>query len=113
MPGPGEYLADVTEAITRVGALPKANIITRHRNSKHCTCPRCSRRAYRWRGNERLRHDGGALVSGRPHDLHRTYSQPHCSDCGHCFNADMSEVALPGTHSTHRVVAVAGRLVVE
>src|ERR671914_634900 len=35
------------------------------------------------------------------------------SHCGHYFNADTSNLALPGSHYTHRVVAVAVRLVVE
>jgi hypothetical protein len=55
----------------------------------------------------------GDLVSGRPHDLLLTYSQHHCPRCGHYFNANMADLALPGTHYTHRVVAVAVRLVVE
>ena len=113
MPGPGEYLADVTEGITRVEDLPKAKVITRSRNCKRCTCPRCGRRAYRLRRIKRLLHDVGDLVSGRPHDIHLTYSQHHCAHCAHYFTADMSDVALPGSHYTHRVVAVAVRLVVE
>jgi hypothetical protein len=32
MPGPGEYLADVTEGITRVEDLPKAQVLIRSRN---------------------------------------------------------------------------------
>jgi hypothetical protein len=32
MPGPGEYLADMTEGITRVEDLPKAKVIIRSRN---------------------------------------------------------------------------------
>lgn len=113
MPGPGEYLADVTEGITRVENLPKAKVIARSRNYKHCRCPRCGRSAYRLRCVERLLHDVGDLVSGRPHDLHLTYSQHHCFHCSHYFNADMSDVALPRSRYTHRVVAVAVRLVVE
>lgn len=113
MPAPGEYLADVTEGITRVEDLPKATLIKRSRNYKRRPCPRCGRRAYRVRSVKRLLHDVGDLVSGRPHDLLLTYSQHHCPRCGHYFNADMSDLALPGTHYTHRVVAVAVRLVVE
>jgi transposase len=113
MPGPGEYLADETEGITRVEDLPKPKVITRSRNYKRCTCPRCGRRAYRLRRVERLLHDLGDLESGRPHEIRLTYSQHHCSSCGHYFNADISDVALPGSHYTYRVVAIAGRLVVE
>lgn len=113
MPGPGEYLADVTEGITRVEDLPKAKVIIRSRNYKGCRCPCCGRRAYRLRRAERLLHDLGDLKSGRPHDIHLIYSQHHCSHCDHYFNADTSDLALPGSHYTHRVVAVAVRLVVE
>ena len=113
MPGPGDYLADVTEGITRVEDLPKAKVITRSRNSTRCTCPRCGRRAYRLRRIARLLHDVGDLVSGRPHEIHLTSSQHHCAHCGHDITADMSDVALPGSHDTHRGVAVAVRLVVE
>ena len=113
MPEPGEYLAEVTEGITRVEDLPKAKIIRRSRNYKCCACPQCGRRAYRLRCVDRLLHDVGDLVSGRPHDIHLTYPQHHCPHCGGYFNADMSDVALPGSHYTHRVVAIAVRLVVE
>jgi len=54
----------------------------------------------------------GDLVSGRSHDIHLTYSQHHCSGCGHHFNTELSALALPGSHYSHRVVAVAVRLVV-
>lgn len=113
MPAPGEYLADVTEGITRVEDLPKATLLKRSRNYKRRPCPRCGRRAYRLRSVNRLLHDVGDLVSGRPHDFLLTYSQHHCPHCGHYFNADMSDLALPGSHYTQRVVAVAVRLVVE
>lgn len=113
MPSPGEYLADVTEGITRVEDLPKPKVIRRSRNYKRCPCPRCGKGAYRLRCVDRLLHDVGDLVSGRPHDIHLTYSQHHCSHCGQYFNADMADWALPGSHYTHRVVAVAIRLVVE
>ena len=113
MPAPGEYLADVTEGITRVEDLPKATLSKRSRNSKRCPCPRCGRRAYRLRRVTRLLHDVGDLVSGRPHDLLLTYSQHHCPGCGHYFNVDLSDLAPPGSHYTQRVVTLAVRLVVE
>ncbi len=113
MPGPGDDRADVTEGITRVEDLPKAKGITRSRHYTRCTCPRCGRRAYRLRRVERLLHDVGDLVSGRPHDIHLPSSQPHCAHGGQYFNADISDVAFPASHDTHRVVAVAVRLVVE
>jgi transposase len=113
MPGPGEYLTDETEGITRVEDLPKAKGIKRSRSYKRGTCPRCGSRACRRRRVTRRLHDLGDLVSGRPHEIQLTYSQHHCSGCDHYFNADMSDLALPGSHYTHRVVAVAVRLVVE
>jgi transposase len=113
MPAPGEYLADVTEGITRVEDLPKAKVLPCSRNYKGRKCPRCGTRASRLRRVERLLHDLGDLVSGHPHDMHLTYSQHHCSRCGHYFNANTSDLALPGSHYTHRVVTVAVRLVVE
>jgi hypothetical protein len=54
---------------------------------------------------------GGAL--GRPRNLHFTYSQHHCRECGHYFNADMTDVAAPNSHYTLRVVAAAVAAVVE
>ena len=113
MPRPGAYLTDVTEGITRVEDVPKANIISRSRNSTDRTCPRCGTRASRLRCVQRLLHDLGALVSGHPHDIPSTSSQPPCSHCTHSCNAAMADVALPGSHDPPRVVAVAGRVVVE
>jgi len=112
VPGPGEYLADVTEGITRVEDLPAAKIIPRSRNAKRARCPRCGQWAYRLRSLARRLHDVGDLVSGRPHEIHLIYSQHHCSHCGLYFTADLSDLAPPGSHYTHRVVALAVRLVV-
>jgi len=58
-------------------------------------------------------HDVGDLVSGRPRDIHVSYSQHHCTKCRKYFNADMSDLALPKAHYTHRVVSLAVRLVAE
>ena len=113
MPGPGEYLPDVTEGITRVEDLPQPKIIVRRRSRKRCACPRCHQSAYRLRCVQRLLHDVGDLVSGRPCDIHLTYSQHFCPSCGHYFSADISDLALAGSHYTHRVVALAVRVVVE
>lgn len=113
MPGPGEYLPDVTEGVIRVEDLPAAKVIARSRNYQRYRCAHCGSSAYRVRCGERLLHDVGDLVSGRPHEIRLTYAQHHCSHCGRYFNADMSDLALAGSHYTHRVVAVAVRLVVE
>ena len=113
MSGPGEYLPDATEGITRVEDLPKPKIIQRSRDFRRQSCPTCEHSSYRDRRARRVLHDLGDLRSGRPHDIHLTYSVHHCTECDKYFNADMSDLALPGTHYTHRVVALAVRLVVE
>ena len=113
MPGPGKYVPDVTEGVTRVEDLPKPKINRRSRNYKHRRCPNCARSAYRLRTVVRRLHDLGDLVSGRPRDIHITYSQHRCLGCNTYFNADMDDLALPKSHYTHRVVHTAVRLVVE
>ena len=55
----------------------------------------------------------GDLVSGRPRELQITYSQPYCAACRKYFNADLSDVVPPHGHYTHRVMALAVRLVAE
>ena len=62
---------------------------------------------------DRTLHDLGDLISGRPHDVHVHYSQHRCPKCKIYFNAPMEDLALPKCHYTHRVVAMAVRLVVE
>ena len=113
MPKPGEYVPDVTEGITRVEDLPKAQIVKRSRNYKRRPCPECDRSAYRLRTVTRVLHDLGDPLIGRPRDLHVTYSQHRCPECNTYFNADMDDMALPRSHYTHRAVAAAVRLVVE
>lgn len=95
MPGPGEYLPDATEAITRVEDLPKPKIIQRNRDYRRRPCPQCGHRSYRHRRAKRVLHDLGDLVSGRPRDIHLAYSVHHCIKCGIYFNSDMSDLALP------------------
>jgi hypothetical protein len=58
-------------------------------------------------------HDLGDLKTGRPIDLLVTYSSHYCSKCRKYFNVDLSDLALPGSHYTHRVIQLAVRLVVE
>ncbi len=113
MASPGQYVADATEGVTRVEDLPEPQVIERSRNYKRCRCPECDCRAYRLRTCERTLHDLGDPLSGRPRDLHVTYSQHRCQDCGAYFNAAMDDLALPKSHYTHRVVQTAVRLVVE
>lgn len=113
MPGPGFYGPDATEGITRIQDLPAPRIIERSRNYPSRTCPHCGRKAGRLRTAQRTLHDLGDVVGGRPRDLHVTYSQHRCRRCHHHFNADMLDLALPNARYTHRVVAVAVRIVVE
>ena len=113
MPKPGEYIPDSTEGITRVEELPKPKTVRRSRNYRRRPCPRCGRRAYRLRRVVRMLHDLGDPRSGRPCDIHVTYSQHRCPQCNLYFNADMNDLALPKCHYTHRVLALAVRLVVE
>ena len=113
MPGPGEYLPDSTEGITRIEDLPKPKIVPLRRLYDKCPCLRCGHLAYRHGTQERILHDLGDLISGRPRDLHITYSVHCCTKCKKYFNADMSDLALPGAHYTHRVIGLAVRLVVE
>src|SRR5262249_55826038 len=113
LPGPGEYLPDPTEGITRIEDLPPPKLHKRSRNFRRRPCPRCGHSAYRDRVFRRSLHDLGDLVSGRPCDLVLTYSQHFCSKCRKYFNADCTDLAAPGSHYTRRVVATAVRLVVE
>ena len=113
MPGPGEYLPDPTEGITRIEDLPQPKIRKRSRNFRRRPCPRCGHSAYRDRKVTRTLHDLGDLTSGRPCDIVLSYSQHYCSKCRKYFNADMTDTAAPGGHYTRRVVATAVRLVVE
>ena len=106
MDGPGEYLPDVTEGITRVEDLPKAKVVGRSRNYRRRPCPECGHSAYRDRVVRRTLHDLGDLKADRPVDVKVTYSQHYCSPCGIYFNADMDDLALPKVHYTHRVVAM-------
>jgi transposase-like protein len=62
---------------------------------------------------ERTLHDLGDLVVERPRDVHLIYSQHYCCKCKRYFNVDMSDLAPPKSHYTHRVIALAVRLVVE
>jgi hypothetical protein len=89
---------DATEGITRVEDLPKPKIVGRKRGRRRQTCPHCGHRAYRDRRAQRVLHDVGDLVSGRPHDIHLAYSVHYGTPCGKYFNADMSDLALPKSH---------------
>ena len=113
MPGPGDHRPDPTEGITRVEGLPTPKVLRRSRNYRRRPCPRCGHSAYRDRQVTRALHELGDRTSGRPVDLRLTYSQHFCSRCRKYFNADMTDLAAPGSHYTRRVVDTAVRRVVE
>ncbi len=110
-PGPGEYKPDT--AFTRIEDLPKPKIIKENRNAPERPCPRCQNAAPREHVYLRCLHDVGDLVSGRPQELHITYSQHYCPTCRKYFSTDLTDVAPRGSHYTHRVMALALRVVVE
>ena len=113
MPGPGEYRPDPTEGITRVDDLPKPKIRVRSRFYRRRPCPRCGHSSYRDRKFRRTLHDLGNPMTGRPCDLILIYSQHYCTYCRKYFNADMTDLAPPGSHYTRRVIDAAVRLVIE
>jgi hypothetical protein len=111
--GPGEYLPDSTEGITRVEDLPIPLCARRSRDYRRRSCPHCHRSCYRHSRGQRTLHDLGCLLRDRPRLLHVGYSRHYCAACDTYFNADLSDLAAPGSHYTRRVVALAVRLVVE
>jgi transposase len=110
---PGKYGPDCTEGITRVEDLPAPLLERRSRSYRRHACPRCGRRCYRDNLGRRILHDLGRLLRDRPCDLHVVYSRHGCAHCRLYFSADLSDLAPPGSHYTHRVIALAVRLVVE
>jgi hypothetical protein len=113
VPGPGEYRPDATEGITRVDDLPKPSVCIRSRNYRRRPCPRCGHSSYRNGTARRSLHDLGDPLTGRPRDLVVLRSQHYCSKCRRYFNADVTDLADPGSHYTRRVIDTAVRLVVE
>jgi transposase len=113
MDGPGEYVTDATEGVTCVEDLPPPRVERRSRNYRRRRCPSCGRGSGRRHVYTRVLRDLGDVRAGRPLDLHVTYSRHRCPRCRAHFNADMLDLAPPGSHYTHRVTAMAVRLVVE
>jgi len=111
--GPGIYAPDRTEGITRVEDLPAPLVERRCRSYRRRRCPCCGRGCYRDTLGRRVLHDLGDPLRDRPRDLHVVYSKHRCEACRHYFSANLSDLAPPGGHYTHRVVALAVRLVVE
>ena len=111
--GPGEYRPDPTEGIDDPSKLPQLIVEERSRNYRRRLCARCGRSCYRDARGERWLWDLGDIHAGRPRRLHVTYSIHRCESCQIYFNADMSRLAPPGAHYTHRVSDKAVRLVIE
>ena len=111
--GPGEYVPDSTEGITRVEDLPAPIQARRSRNYRRRPCPRCRRACFRHGRGHRTLHDLGCLLRDRPRLLRVVYSQHYGASCDAYFSAAMDDLAPPGSHYTRRVIALAVRLVVE
>ena len=105
---PGAYRPDPSEGITT-----PAELIRYYRSDTRQPCPRCGHSAYRDKEHHRTLHDLGNLDLWCPRDLVVTYSQHDCTKCRKYFNYDLSDLASPGSHYTHRVIDLAVRLVVE
>ena len=111
--GPGEYIPDSTEGITRVEDLPSPLQEGRSRNYRWCPCPRCGRSCPRHSLGYRTLHEVGSPRRDRPRQLCVVYSKHRCRPCGLFFSTDLSDLAPPGSHYTQRVIRLAVRLVVE
>jgi len=114
MIGPGVYVPDPTEGITRPEDLPPPRIVHRRRIYRRRPCPRCGHQsAPRYDTDVRRLLDFGDLNAGRPVELHFTYSRHRCRACRACFSADLTDLAEPKSHYTRRVQELAVRVVVE
>ena len=111
--GPGKYVPDTTEGITRVEDLPKPILERRSRNYRRRRCPTCGRSCYRDNVGHRVLHDLGSVRKDRPRDIQLIYSRHRCKTCDRYFSVDMSDLAPPGSHYTHQVISLAVRLVIE
>jgi hypothetical protein len=110
---PGEDVRDRTEGITRGDDLPPPLLVRRSRDYRRRLCPRCGRSCFRHGRGLRSLHDVGCLARDRPRRLQVVYSQHYCASCDRYFNADLADLAPPGSHYTLQVIALAVRLVVE
>jgi len=99
--------------MTAIADLPPPEIVPASRTDTRQACPRCGHQASRDKQYQRTLHDLGTLDLWCPRDLVVTYSQHDCPKCRTDFHADLSELAPPGAQYTHRVMALAVRLVVE
>lgn len=113
MIGPGEYVPDITEGITRPEDLPPPRIVRRRRVYRKRPCPRCGHKALRYAIDSRRLFDLGDLQARCPVEVHVTFSRHRCRVCRRCFAVDLSALAVPKSLYTRRVQSVAVRLVVE
>ena len=113
MCGPGASRPDPPAGIPAMADLPPPEIVPSSRTDERQACPRCTPQASRDTQCQRRRHDLGNLDVWGPRDLVVTSAQHSCSQCRKYFTADRSDLALPGGQDTHRVIALAVRLVVE
>ncbi len=99
--------------IIRPEDLPKPIIKKVSRNFRRRPCPICNKSCYRDNKGKRLLHDLGDSYSGRPRDIHAIYSRHRCEQDKIYFSSDISDLAPPGSHYTHKVISMALRLVIE
>ena len=111
--GPGAYRSDPTEGMTAIADLPPPELVPSSRHDKRQPCPRCGHAAYRDKQCQRTLHDWGHLDRWCPRDLVVTYAQHYWTKCQKYFQADLSDLAPPGSQYTPRVIDLAVRLVVE
>jgi hypothetical protein len=113
MIGPGEYVPDPTEGVTRPQDLPPPRLVFRRRIYRTRPCPRCGQPAARYALDSRRLFDLGDLQTGCPVELHVQFSRHRCRHCRCCFAPDLSALALPKCLYTRRVQQLAVRVVVE
>ena len=110
---PGLLSVTSTLGITDAQMLPPPKLAARGRNYAHRPCPERGKSCPRDRVFTRTLHDLGDPVGGRPRNIQLTYSQHHCTRCRYYFTADLADLAASKARYTHRVVALAVRVVVE
>ena len=113
MVGPGAYRPDPSEGMTATADLPQPEMVPYSRHDKRNACPRCGPVASRDQQSQRTLHDLGHLDLWGPRALVSTSAQHDCTTCRTSFHADLSDLAPPGSHDSHRVIDLAVRLVVE
>ncbi len=113
MSPPGDYIADVSEGITRPEDLPAPRLEQHSRNYPRRRCAGCGHSARRYGVARHRLHDLGDPRHGRPIDLVLLQSKHRCLTCRRCFLADVSDLALPKSRYTIRVQRTSVRLVIE